>query len=133
MLRIGTKRAEFIIVCASYSRGLDERRFAVLYGVFSASNSDYWEFVNPASFVGYFLKSSNGEVRAEELISTLSELKRLMPDYANLGLGRATGDLVGRFTWRGKLRAAPQGLTLDEAMKQAAENSMDDTVSRKSS
>jgi hypothetical protein len=122
MLRIGTKRAAFIVVCATYSRSLDERRFSVLHGVFSASNADYWEFVNPASFVSFYLSSDNGAARANELVATLAELKKLMPDYELLGVGRATGDLVARFTWRGVLKAAPRGAAFDEAMKRSSEN-----------
>ena len=112
-----------MILSATDARGLDERRFTVLHGIFSSANSDYWEFVNPATFLAFFLRSDDGDARAGELQATLAELKRIMPDYASLGVGRSNGELVAKFTWRGKLKTAPQGIARDEAIKLMTENS----------
>ncbi|MBM4161847.1 MAG: hypothetical protein FJ217_12225 [Ignavibacteria bacterium] len=122
MLRVGKRRAEFVIVAATDARGLDERRFTVLHGVFSAANSDFWEFVNPATFLAFFLRPDNGDTRAGELQATLAELKRIMPDYASLGVGWSKGELVATFTWRGKIKTAPQGIARDEAIRQVTES-----------
>jgi hypothetical protein len=123
VLRIGARRAEFIVVCASDRRSLDERRFSVLYGVFSSSGSDHWEFINPATFVAFFLNSPGGATLARDLRSTLTELKRVMPDYATLGLGQSTGTYLAHFSWRGKIKTLPKGSALADVMRLALENS----------
>jgi hypothetical protein len=120
MLRIGTKTAEFLVVCGRGERTLDERQFNILRGIFSACASDYWEFISPATFVAFFLRSEKGNARAQDLFTTLTELRKMMPEYENVHAARSEGALKANFTWLGKLRASPQGSAFDAAVRGAA-------------
>lgn len=123
MLRVGTKTVEFLVVCAKGDRSLDERQFNILRGIFSACSSDYWEFISPASFVGFFLCSDRGKALAQDLFTTLTELKKMMPEYENVHAARSQGKLKAKFTWLGKLRSSPQGLALETALREATAGS----------
>jgi hypothetical protein len=119
MLRVGTKTAEFLVVCAKSERTLNERHFNILRGIFSACAADYWEFISPSTFVGFFLSSQKGNARAQDLFTTLTELKKMMPEYENVYAGRAQGELRATFTWLGKLQTSPQGSALEAALRAA--------------
>jgi len=123
MLRVGTKTVEFLVVCARGERTLDERQFNILRGIFSACSADYWEFISPGTFVGFFLCSDKGKARGEDLFTTLTELRKMMPMYESVHAARAQGELKAAFTWLGKLRASPQGAALDAALREATVSS----------
>jgi hypothetical protein len=123
MLRVGTKTAEFVVVCARGERTLDERQFNILRGIFSACSADYWEFISPGTFVGFFLCSDRGKARAEDLFTTLTELRKMMPEYQSVHMARTQGELKAAFTWLGKLRSSPQGSALEAALREATVSS----------
>ena len=91
MLRVGTKSVDFHVVCARGERTLNERQFNILMGIFSACSADYWEFISPGTFVGFFLSSGKGRAHAHDLYVTVTELKKMMPDYESVHAGRSAG------------------------------------------
>lgn len=119
MLRLGSQMLDFEVVCASEDKVLDARHFNVLYGVFSSCSADFFAYVEPKMFQAFFLTSEIGKRRADDLVATLAELKKMMADYSGLGIGRASGNLTARFTWTGKLKRPPVGEALHKAIEQA--------------
>jgi hypothetical protein len=123
MLRVGTKTLEFQVVCARGEHTLNERQFNILMGVFSGCSADYWEFVSPATFTGFFFSSEKGRGHAQDLYITITQLKKMMPEYESVHAGRAEGPLKATFTWTGKLRSSPQGPALETALQAACASS----------
>jgi hypothetical protein len=122
MPRFGTHTLEFDVVIATEDQVLDARHFNVLYGVFSACGADYFAYVEPKMFQAFFLQTDPGTRRANDLVDSLTFLKKLMPDYVGLGVGRTQGTLAARFDWTGKIKQPPIGADVKKAGAQAAAN-----------
>jgi hypothetical protein len=122
MPRFGTHTFDFEIIIATEDKVLDARHFNVLYGVFSSCGADYFAYVEPKMFQAYFLVSDQGKRRADDLVATLTELKKLMPDYIGLGVGRSKGSLAARFGWNGKIKQPPVGGDVQKAGAAASAN-----------
>jgi hypothetical protein len=122
MPRFGTHTLEFDVIIATEDQVLDARHFNVLYGVFSSCGADYFAYVEPKMFQAFFLRSNIGTRRANDLVATLTELKKLMPDYVGLGIGRSHGSLAASFAWTGKIKQPPMGAEVQKAGAQAAAN-----------
>jgi hypothetical protein len=122
MPRFGTHSLDFDVVIATEDQVLDARHFNVLYGVFSSCGADYFAYVEPKMFQAYYLKTANGKRRADDLVATLRELKKLMPDYVGLGVGRAQGTLAARFGWNGRIKQPPFGKDVQKAGAEASAN-----------
>jgi hypothetical protein len=122
MPRFGTHTLEFDVVIATEDKVLDARHFNVLYGVFSSCGADYFAYVEPKMFQAFFVRSSNGKRRADDLAATLAELKKLMPDYVGLGVGRSQGQLAAKFGWTGKIKQPPTGGEVQKAGAEASSN-----------
>jgi hypothetical protein len=115
MPRFGTHTLDFEVVIATEDQVLDARHFNVLYGVFSSCGADYFAYVEPKMFQAYFQLSSGGKRRADDLVATLAELKKLLPDYVGLGVGRSQGSLAARFGWNGMIKQPPVGVEVQKA------------------
>ena len=122
MPRFGTHTLDFDVVVATEDQVLDARHFNVLYGVFSSCGADYFAYVEPKMFQAFFLVSSMGKRRADDLVATLTELKKLMPDYVGVGVGRAQGNLAARFGWNGAIKQPPLGGEVHKAGAEASAN-----------
>ena len=122
MPRFGTHTLDFDVVIATEDQVLDARHFNVLYGVFSACGADYFAYVEPKMFQAYYLKTAKGKRRADDLVATLRELKKLMPDYLGLGVGRSQGILAARFGWTGAIKQPPLGGEVQKAGAEASAN-----------
>lgn len=122
MPRFGTHTLDFEIIIATEDKVLDARHFNVLYGVFSSCGADYFAYVEPKMFQAYFLVSDQGKRRADDLVATLSELKKLMADYKGLGVGRSKGSLAARFGWNGNIKQPPTGGDVQKAGAAASSN-----------
>jgi hypothetical protein len=122
MPRFGTHTLEFDVVIATEDQVLDARHFNVLYGVFSSCGADYFAYVEPKMFQAYFLVSSGGKRRADDIAATLRELKKLMPDYVGLGVGRSRGKIATRWGWSGRIKQPPVGEVVKKAGTEAYAN-----------
>jgi len=119
MPRFGTHALDFEIVIATEDQVLDARHFNVLYGVFSSCGADCFAYVEPKMFQAYFIASSDGKRRADDLVATLAELRKLMEDYKGLGVGREQGRLDARYGWNGRIKQPPAGEGVKKAAAQA--------------
>jgi hypothetical protein len=116
---MNSRSEDFIIVCATDKGTSSEEVLLNLRSTFIQASPDYWEFINPGTFVAYFCLRKSGESRSQRLTSRLSDLIPGGSDSAEFGWGRAMGRLIAAFDEDDHVTTAPLGNAVNEAMKLA--------------
>jgi hypothetical protein len=117
-----TRSEQFVIICAIDKGASTESTVLRLRDVFDNVCADYWEFLNPGTFVAYFRDSNSGELKAQELIRALSELSRDQQADLQFAKGLSRGQLIAAFDSSDRITQAPMGLAVNEAMRMAREH-----------
>ena len=71
-----SRQEDFAIVCAIDDDSPSEVVVLALRDLFKNAATDYWEFLNPCTFLAFFRCSLQGDERAHELMRTLRNLQR---------------------------------------------------------
>ncbi|MGA3288150.1 MAG: hypothetical protein ABSD46_12070 [Bacteroidota bacterium] len=116
------KKEECYIVCVSNPDGFIETNYFQIRDLFVDAKTDYWEYLNPHTFIAFFLQRKDGHNRVNYLISKIEDLKNNSPIHANIGIGSSVGKLIIPFSLLGKIKGKPIGTEIDNAIKIAKQN-----------
>ena len=116
---MSTKKEECFVVCVHENSGFNEANFIQVRDAFIDAHSDYWEFLNPSTFLAFFLQRKNGQDRGKYLISKIEYLKNNLPSHSTVGYGSSLGKLIVPYSLFGKIKSSPLGTIVNDAMNMA--------------
>jgi class 3 adenylate cyclase len=113
------KRKAFIVVMLGDRTGwgFDETSLPPLVNLIDSASPDYRQLIIPRGVAGYFVASYAAAERAGRLVYAAEQLRQSGAPFENLGIGIGAGEMIGDFTWLGRLRSAPFGVVANEASR----------------
>lgn len=117
------KLEEFCIVCLHNDAGFDASDFFPIRDAVIAADPDFWEYLNPGTLIAFFRLRKDGRAKGERLASTIKKMTNTDDFFSSLCWSTLEGKLVADFSWTGKLKSSPFGLTVNAAMELARKKS----------
>jgi hypothetical protein len=107
---MSARRTKFILVRLNDDWGFNEQSFPALRDIVSSAKPDCWDFLNPGTFMAYFLPQNDGAQQAKELIDKAMNLAKSDSNFSGLSIEKSECELLAEFDWRGKLKSSPIGI-----------------------
>jgi hypothetical protein len=105
-----TIRENFVVVSITSDLSLDFRAHEVIKPLIEASDSSFWEMINPEGYVIYFLsRESNSREKATSLKSQIDKLITSDHHFKLFECHINEGPLVTTINWWGKVTSRPLG------------------------
>lgn len=82
-----------------------------------AEAPDWWSFLNPGSFLVFFLSANSGLMRAGRCRAAIEAIRPRHDSLVGLRFGESEGPLIGTFDRHGRLTSMPMGRVVNEAMR----------------
>ena len=119
---MGAHIKKYFVVCLRDEWGFEFEPYTRLREIVEASNSGYWEFMNPGTVLVYFLASTKNRVKVEKLLESVRELIKTDQNLQKLCIGQSEGELVAETNFWGKIVSSPLGSASTDAINNAKTN-----------
>lgn len=108
-------------LCVFIPEGGTAAEFDPIRDVLEEAAPDYWMFVQPDTFMAFFVTNRNGPSRADRTVKLLAALKDSHSQIRDFRTGRASGQMVCEFAWFGfgRMKSMPLGEVANDAQKNA--------------
>jgi hypothetical protein len=120
---MSAKREECVVVCMYENSGFTKANYFQVREACIDAQSDYWGYINPGTFLVFFLQQKNGCNRRNNLISRMKYLKNNSSIHATIGYGSSLGKVIVSFSVTEKIKSSPLGMAENDVVDMARQNS----------
>lgn len=101
--REGSVTEDFVVLALCDPDGLAEEPAFAVRDLLNAQKPEGWWFLNPGSFMVFFLSALSGAERATACAAAIQKVQDTLPSLSGLRYGRSEGPLVANFDVGGRL------------------------------
>ena len=111
------RSVNFVVISLNVAYGFSFEAGQKVSEELERRGADWWQFLNPDSFIAFFASDRDGKTRADRCRIALQSLRPRHECLRELRFGEAEGPLIAAFDWRGRITAMPLGGASNEAMR----------------
>ena len=101
------KTKNFILIRVHDEWGFDFDQGEIIRDIIVSFDATDFEFINPGTFLIYFLKNNENEKLSENLISKFNNLKLSEEWFSKVRIKKSEGPLMARFSLFGRYKGGP--------------------------
>lgn len=114
------KTKDFIVIRVHDECGFDFKQGEMIREIIISCNATDFQYLNPGTFMIYFLKNIETDKLSEYLISKLNDLKLNEECFSNISVNKSEGPLIAEYSLFGKYKGGLLlGNTITKVMKNA--------------
>jgi hypothetical protein len=111
------KHGNLMILYINDENGFNEVTVPILIQIINSHNPDYYEFLNPGSFLIYWKATTQKQKKYDSLLTEVKDLIKKDDRFKDTRVGTAKGEMVFQTNWLGRIMSSPMGRPGNDAMK----------------